>query len=170
MAVYDVLVRISGDRSDAAVAAIRSIYKDAAPVRIMDGGRLYKFRAGAHTTVNEVRARLSEVEGVRVASIRPGRPAIAARLRRHWHWPCVASVWAALFAASIAVPDNPLERMSKLQEVLLYSAVTVAIAAWAYRSGRKSAQHMSRRASASEIAAREASERAERAARLRSVG
>lgn len=114
---------------------------------------MYKFHVRAHTTVNEVRARLSEVGGVRVASILPARPPVAARLRRRWLWPCVASAWAALFAASVAVPGDPLEHMINLQAILLYSGVAMAIAAWAYRSGRKGAQYASRRASALVIGA-----------------
>lgn len=164
VATYDVLVRIAGDCSDDAVAAIRSAYKDAVPVRIRDGGRLYKFQVTTHATVNAVRAQLSEIAGVSVVSMLPRRSPLTTRIRRHWHWSCVVSAWAVLYTMSIIMPDNPLEHMNNIQEILLHSAMTMAIAAWAYRSGRKSAQHASRHASASEIAAREASERARRAA------
>lgn len=165
MATYSVMVRIEEECRDSAVASIRAACKGAAPAPVLDGDTLYMFQANAHTTANEVRARLSEIRGVRVVNIVPIRLAPAVTLRRHLGWLCVAGAWASLYAASVAVPDNPLEHLNNFQEILIHSAMAIAIAAWAYRAGRKSARGLSRDASAAMLAAYEAGERAERAAR-----
>ena len=165
MAAYSVLVRIAEEDAGNAVSSICAAYRGAVPVPVRVGSPLYKFQVSAHTTLNEVVARLSEIRGVRVVSMQPGQSGLAASLRRHWRWLCVAAAWAALFAASVVTPDNPLEHLSSLQEILLHSAMAIAIAAWAYRSGRKGAQGLSRHASAAVLAAQEAAERAKRAAR-----
>ena len=165
MVTYYVLVRIAGVDDGDAVESIRLVYKDAVPVRITEQGTLYKFQVGAHTTVNDINARLSEIKGIKVVSIVPRRSDLVANLRRYWGWLCVVSAWAALCAASVVVQEDPLENLNNLQEVLLHSAIAMAIAAWVYYNGRKSAWHLLRHASASEMAAREAAERARRATR-----
>lgn len=165
MAAYGVLVRIAEEDAGSAMPSISAAYRGAVPVPVRDGSSLYKFQVNTHTTVNEVRARLSEIRGVRVVSMQPRQFALPASLRCYWRWLCVAAAWAALFAVSVVAPDNPLEHLSSLQEVLLHTAMAIAIAAWAYRSGRKSAQGLSRHASAAVLAAQEAAERARRAAR-----
>ena len=165
MAAYDVLVRIAERSRDDAIASILAMHADARPVPVMDGGNLYKFRVSARTTVNAVNAGLSGIEGVRVASVARRKAALAARPRRQAGWLCVAAAWAALYAASVVVPDNPIEGMSRLQEMLVHSAIAIAVAAWAYRSGERRGRHLARSASSSELGAREASERAQRASR-----
>ncbi len=165
VALYGVLVRIAEKDADSAVSSICAAYRGAVPIPVRDGSPLYKFQVNAHTTANEVRARLSEIGGVRVVNMRPRQFALAISLRRYWRWLCVAAAWAALFTVSVVAPDNPLEHLSGLQEILLHSAVAIAIAAWAYRSGRESAQGLSRHASAAVLAAQEAAERARRSAR-----
>lgn len=140
MAAYSVLVRIAEEDAGSAVSSICAAYRGAVPVPVRDGSPLYKFQVSAHTTLNEVAAGLSGIRGVRVVSMQPGQSGLAAGPRRHWRWLCVAAAWAALFAASVVAPDNPLEHLSGLQEILLHSAMAIAIAAWAYRSGRKGAQ------------------------------
>lgn len=140
MAAYSVLVRIAEEDAGSAVSSICAAYRGAVPVPVRDGSPLYMFQVSAHTALNEVVARLSEIRGVRVVSMRPRQSGPAASPRRHWRWPCVAAAWAALFAASVVAPDNPLEHLSSLQEILLHSAMAIAIAAWAYRSGIKGAQ------------------------------
>ena len=140
MAAYSVLVRIAEEDAGSAVSSICAAYRGAVPVPVRDGSPLYKFQVSAHTTLNEVVAGLSGIRGVRVVSMQPGQSGPAAGPRRHWRWLCVAAAWAALLAASVVAPDNPLEHLSGLQEILLHSAMAIAIAAWAYRSGRKGAQ------------------------------
>ena len=165
MASYGVLARIAEKDADSALSSICAAYRSAVPIPIRDGSPLYKFQVNAHTTANEVRARLSEIRGVRVVSLQPRQFALAASLRRYWRWLCVAAAWAALFTVSVVTPDDPLEHLSGLQEILLHSAVAIAIAAWAYRSGRKSVLGLSRHASTAVLAAQEAAERARRSAR-----
>lgn len=120
--------------------------------------------SSAYTTVNDINARLSEIKGIKVVSIVPRRSDLVANLRRYWGWLCVVSAWAALCAASVLMQEDPLENLNNLQEVLLHSAIAMAIAAWAYHIGRKSTQRLSIYASAAELAAQEAGERARRAA------
>lgn len=170
MATYLVMVRIVEKDSDSAVASICAAYKGAAPVPVRDGSTLYRFQVRAHTTANEVRARLSEIQGVRVVSMPPSRFGPVTNLRRHWGWLCLAGGWAALYVASIVMPSNPLEDLSNLQEILLHSAIAIVIAAWAYHNGRKSSRGLSRYASDAVLAAQEAGERAERAARSQGGG
>lgn len=165
MVTYYVLVRIAGVDGGDAVESIRLVYKDAVPVRIMEQGTLYKFQVSAYTTVNDINARLSEIKGIKVVSIVPRRSDLVANLRRYWGWLCVVSAWAALCAASVLMQEDPLENLNNLQEVLLHSAIAMAIAAWAYHIGRKSTQRLSIYASAAELAAQEAGERARRAAK-----
>lgn len=165
MATYDVLVRIEEEHAGDALASIASMYAGASPVPISDRSNLYAFRVSAHTTVNAIAACLSGIGGVGVASIAPRKSARIARLTRRGRWVCVAAAWASLYAASVAVPDNPVEEMSKLQEILVHSAIAIAVAAWAYHSGKKSGRHLAKSASSSELGAWEASELARRAAR-----
>ena len=170
MATYLVMVRIAEKYNDSAIASIRAAYKGAVPVPIRDGSTLCRFRVSAHTTVNEVRARMSEIQGVRVVSMLPSRFGSIANLMRHWVWLCIAGAWTALYVVSIVIPSNPLEDLNNLQDILLHSAIAIMIAAWAYHSGRKSSRGLSRYASAAVLAAHEAGERAERAARSQGGG
>lgn len=164
MAAYDVLLRIDEGAKDDAMASILAIHADAAPVRVMDGCDMYKLRVSTYTTVNAINAGLSGIGGVGVVNIVPRKAAHAAALKRHGFWLLVAAVWAALYVASAAVPDSPIEDMSKSQEILVHSAMAIALAALAYRSGQKSRRHMERSASSSELGAWGAREHAQRAA------
>ena len=165
MVTYYVLVRIAGVDGGDAVGAICRVYKDAVPVRVREQSTLYKFQVSAHTTVNDINARLSEIKGIKVVSVVPRRSDIVANLRRYWGWLCVVSAWAALCVASGVMQEDPLENLNNLQEILLYSAIAMAIVAWAYHIGRKSMQRLSIYAAAAELAAQEACERARRAAK-----
>ena len=170
MATYLVMVRIAEKYNDSAIASIRAACKGATPAPIRDGSTLCRFRVSAHTTANEVRARLSEIQGVRVVSLLPSQFDPVVNLRRHWGWLCLAGAWTALYVVSIVVPSNPLEDLSNLQQILLHSAIMIVIVAWVYHNGRKSSRGLSKYASAAVLAAQEAGERAERAARSQGSG
>lgn len=165
MGMYDVLVRIDEDAKDDAMASILTMHADAKPVRLMDGSNLYKLKVRAYTTVNAIEAGLSGIEGVGVVNIVPKKTTHVVLLRRHGFWLLVAVAWAALYAVSVAVPDNPIEDMSKSQEILVHSAVAIALAVAAYRSGQKSRRHIERSTSSSELGAWGARNHAQRAVR-----
>ena len=140
--------------------SIAAAYPHARLERVRGGDTQYICQVNSICTMNAISARLSGMPGLTVVRVDRSPSYFVARLKGSWLWLSLGVALAALFLVSVMVPHSPLEDLSTFQQILIHVAVSVAIAAWVYRHGKKDVQYIIRMASSAEIKAGEAARRA----------